>query len=137
MSWIKTIGYEEAGPALKKIYSQVAGPNGRVDNVLKIHGLRPHTLRGHMGLYKSVLHHKNNSLPLWYLEALGVYVSQMNKCSYCVDHHLMGIKRILSVDAGNRLMRSIDDECLEDYFKPERDFGSELRTKANTKDSRT
>ena len=81
MSWIETIDYADANGKLKKIYERVKGPDGNIDNVLKLHSLRPHTLTGHMTLYKSVLHHSENSLPKWYLEALGVYVSQLNKCS--------------------------------------------------------
>ena len=94
MSWIKTIKYEEAEGRLKKIYSKVKGPNDNVDNVLLIHSLRPHTLVGHMTLYKNVLHNSNNTLPKWYLEALGIYVSHLNKCSYCFEHHFAGFKRI-------------------------------------------
>ena len=94
MSWIKTIKYEEAEGRLKKIYGKVKGPDNNVDNVLLIHSLRPHTLVGHMTLYKSVLHNSNNTLPKWYLEALGVYVSHLNKCSYCFEHHFAGFARI-------------------------------------------
>jgi uncharacterized peroxidase-related enzyme len=94
MSWIKTINYEDADASLKKIYDRVKGPDNNVDNVLMIHSLRPHTLVGHMALYKNVLHNSNNTLPKWYLEALGVYVSHLNKCDYCFQHHYEGFKRI-------------------------------------------
>lgn len=116
MSWIKTIAYEKAKHPLKKIYDRVSGPNGSLDNVLLIHGLRPHTLKAHMGLYKSVLHHSDNKLPVWYLEALGVYVSHLNACSYCVDHHLAGIERLLSLMKANRMMKALAGERLETFF---------------------
>jgi hypothetical protein len=75
MSWIKTIDYNnEANTVLKRVYNRVKGANNKVDNVLTIHSLRPHSLVGHMTLYKSVLHNSNNTLPKLYLEALGVYV---------------------------------------------------------------
>jgi len=48
-----------------------------------------------MALYKSVLHHSRNTLPKWYLEAIGVYVSLINKCAYCVEHHFAGLSRLL------------------------------------------
>ena len=67
MSWIKTINYDEADDKLKKIYDRISGPHGNIDNVLLIHSLRPHTLTGHMNLYKSVLHHMANKLNRWYL----------------------------------------------------------------------
>lgn len=95
MSWIKTMGYEEAQGKLKNIYKRLKGPNDTVDNVLKVHSLRPHTLVGHMTLYKSVLHHTGNTLPKWYLEAIGVYVSHLNHCDYCVQHHYAGLRRLL------------------------------------------
>jgi uncharacterized peroxidase-related enzyme len=96
MPFIKVINPESAKGRLKKIYARVSGPGGQVDNVLQIHSLRPHSLEGHMALYKAVLHHPRNKLPLWFLETIGVQVSLLNKCSYCVRHHSAGLKRILS-----------------------------------------
>ncbi|WP_459209574.1 carboxymuconolactone decarboxylase family protein [Aquimarina rhabdastrellae] len=98
MSWIKEISYDEATGQLKKIYDRVKGPNNTIDNVLSIHSLRPHTLVGHMSLYKNVLHNANNTLPKWYLETLGTYVSTLNQCDYCVQHHSAGLKRLLNDD---------------------------------------
>ena len=96
MPFIKVIDPESATGRLAKIYARVSGPDGQVDNVMQIHGLRPHSLEGHMGLYKAVLHHPRNSLPLWFLETIGVQVSMLNRCSYCVRHHSAGLKRIFS-----------------------------------------
>jgi len=96
MSWIDEISFENAEGKLRKLYDQVKGPNDTIDNVLTVHSLRPYTLSGHMMLYKNVLHNSANTLPNWYLEALGVYVSFLNECSYCVDHHLVGMKRQLN-----------------------------------------
>ena len=99
MAWIQTISYKKANNSLRRIYDRISGPDHYIDNVLSIHSLRPHTLSGHMALYKSVLHNTNNSLPKWYLEAIGVYVSVLNKCQYCVAHHSEGLNRIIR-DAG-------------------------------------
>lgn len=117
MSWIRTIAYNQADNALKRMYDRVKGPNDNVDNVLLIHSLRPHTLMGHMTLYKSVLHNSNNSLPKWYLEALGVYVSYLNKCDYCVTHHLSGFKRLVNEDEkATVLMEAIETDNLNTFF---------------------
>ena len=78
------------------IYRRVRGPDGQVDNVLKVHSLRPHSLHGHMTLYKSVLHHSANTLPKWFLEAIGVMVSRINGCNYCERHHAAGMQRLLA-----------------------------------------
>jgi len=99
MSWIKTINYKEATGPLRRMYDKVKGPDDNVDNVLAIHSLRPHTLKGHMTLYKCVLHHSGNTLPKWYLEAIGVYVSHLNKCDYCVAHHAAGLRRLVGDDS--------------------------------------
>ncbi len=102
MSWIETIDYNMAKGKLKRLYKRVKGPDDNVDNVLKIHSLRPHTLEGHMVLYKAVLHHSGNTLPKWYLETLGVYVSHLNRCDYCFDHHFAGLQRLLNNDAKSK-----------------------------------
>jgi len=117
MSWIKTINYEEADSKLKSIYNRVKGPNNTIDNVLLIHSLRPHTLVGHMALYKNVLHNANNKLPKWFLEAIGVYVSYLNRCEYCVEHHFSGLKRLLNDnEQAEYFYKSLIDDKLEEFF---------------------
>ncbi|NAS11287.1 carboxymuconolactone decarboxylase family protein [Poritiphilus flavus] len=124
MSWIKTISYKQADPELKRVYKRVLGPQDSIDNVLKIHSLRPHTLIGHMTLYKSVLHHSANSLPKWYLESLGVYVSRLNQCDYCVQHHSQGLKRLLERSGEQKdYLGALNSEKLEDHFSPKQIAG--------------
>ena len=96
--WIRAIPPDEAEGRLKSLYARVAGPQGQVDNILQVHSLRPHTLEGHLALYKAVLHHTRNRLPRWLLEALGVFVSLLNRCEYCVEHHAEGLRRLLGDD---------------------------------------
>lgn len=98
MTWIKTIAYDDAGGRLKKLYDRVKGPGDNVDNIMLAHSLRPHTMEGHMALYKYTLHHAANSLPKAYLEVIGVYVSLLNRCRYCIDHHFAGLCRLLDDD---------------------------------------
>jgi len=106
MSWIETIPYSAATGKLKKLYDRVKGPDDNVDNVMMIHGLRPHSMEGHMALYKNVLHHTDNTIPKWFLETLGVWVSSLNKCSYCVEHHFSGLKRLLGDDAKSDMIKA-------------------------------
>ncbi len=118
MSWIKKILYIEADRKLKSIYDKIKGPDDNIDNVLLIHSLRPHSLVGHMSLYKNVLHNANNTLPKWYLESIGVYVSYLNKCDYCVTHHFEGLKRLLNDDEkADNFMNAIKNDALKGYFK--------------------
>lgn len=106
MTWIKTIAYEDAEGPLKIIYDRIKGPNDHIDNILLAHSLRPHTLEGHMALYRSVLHHPRNKLPKWLLESVGVYVSLINGCDYCVSHHYEGLRKLLRDDARSETMRA-------------------------------
>ena len=118
MAWIKFFGYEEATSQLKQIYEKIKGPDNKIDNVLSIHSLRPHTLKGHMALYKNVLHNSNNVLPKWYLEAIGVYVSYLNNCDYCVQHHFSGFKRLLGhSEKANNYLELVKQDRLTDFFE--------------------
>lgn len=99
MTHIQTILPKDAEGRLAALYERVRGPDGRVDNILVAHSLRPHTLEGHMALYKAALHHSANALPKALLETIGVYVSLLNGCAYCVNHHFVGIARHLKDDA--------------------------------------
>ena len=95
MTWIATIAYEDATGRLKKLYDRIKGPDNNVDNIMLAHSLRPHTMEGHMALYKYALHHSANTLSKVYLETIGVYVSLLNECRYCVDHHFSGLCRLI------------------------------------------
>ena len=115
MSWIKTIAYEKADSKLKALYDRVKGPNNNVDNIMMMHSLRPHSMEGHMAIYKYVLHHRDNTIDKWFLETLGVWVSTLNKCDYCVEHHFAGLKRLLNDDEKATQIRSaIDTNNIED-----------------------
>ncbi|MCP4458783.1 MAG: peroxidase-related enzyme [Cytophagales bacterium] len=117
MAWIETINYENADSRLKKLYERVKGPNDNVDNILMSHSLRPHTLTGHMALYKNVLHNSNNTLPKWYLEAIGVYVSHLNNCSYCVNHHFSGLRKLLDDDSkSDDFLEAVKGDSFEAFF---------------------
>lgn len=95
MSWIKTVAYEQASGKLRRLYDRIKGADDNVDNIMLAHSLRPHTMEGHMALYKNVLHHSSNTLDKSYLEIIGVYVSILNNCEYCVEHHFAGLVRLL------------------------------------------
>ena len=110
MAWIKTIPYSESSGRLRDLYDRVKGPNDNVDNIMMAHSLRPHTMEGHMAIYKYVLHHKNNTIPKWFLETLGVWVSHLNNCSYCLDHHFEGLKRLLADDQKSQSIKTAIEE---------------------------
>ena len=98
MTWIDTIEYDDSTGKVRKLYDRIKGPDNNVDNIMMAHSLRPHTMEGHMAIYKYVLHHPRNTLPKWLLETIGVYVSMLNACEYCVEHHFIGLCRLLDDD---------------------------------------
>lgn len=117
MFWIHHINYKDADTSLRKIYDRVSGPGNKVDNILMAHSLRPHTLLGHMALYKNVIHNSNNTLPKWYLEAIGIYVSYLNHCDYCVDHHFAGLKRLWNdQEKSENFLVAIKKNRLQEFF---------------------
>ena len=119
MSWIKSIAYGEAAGRLRTVYERIKGPGDYLDNIITVHGLRPHSLEGHMALYKSVLHHTGNTLPVAWLETLGVYVSLLNGCDYCVEHHYAGLRRHLEDDGrAGEVRESLQSGSFEGVFTP-------------------
>ena len=72
-AWIRMIPLSDAAGLLKEMYRKVTTPHGTVDNVMRAHSLRPHTMEGHLALYRSVLHNPGNTLPLWFLEVVASY----------------------------------------------------------------
>ena len=114
MPWLETVAYEQANAKLTALYDRFKGPGNNVDNIMMIHSLRPHSMEGHMAIYKYVLHHRDNTVDKWFLETLGVWVSSLNKCDYCVKHHFAGLKRLLKDDKkATQIMAAIDGNNIE------------------------
>ncbi|MEP5611229.1 MAG: peroxidase-related enzyme [Cyclobacteriaceae bacterium] len=124
MSWIQIVPFDKAEGQLKKLYQRVTGPNNNVDNIMGVHSLRPHSMEGHMALYKNVLHHRNNALPKSYLETAGVYVSYLNKCDYCVEHHFAGLSRLINdQEQANKIFQALRSEAFDDTFSQKEKSG--------------
>jgi uncharacterized peroxidase-related enzyme len=106
MPWIDTVPYELSAGRLRQLYDRVKGPDDNVDNIMMMHSLRPHSMEGHMALYKQVLHHSANTVAKPFLETVGVWVSLLNRCAYCVEHHFAGLGRLLDDDARAAAIRA-------------------------------
>jgi uncharacterized peroxidase-related enzyme len=137
MSWIDSIPFEKSSGTLRKLYNRVKGPSGNIDNILLVHSLRPHTLFGHMALYKNVLHNEKNTIPKWFLETIGVYVSQLNRCNYCVKHHLEGLKKLLGNDdrftnIELNLQSDLFFDLFDNKFREALNYSKLLTTEAST-----
>ena len=116
-AWIKMIADDEADETLKPFFDRVRTPHGTVDNVMRAHSLRPHTMDGHVVLYKSVLHNPDNTLPFWFLEVVASYVSILNNCDYSLSHHFTNARRLIGDDARADAVRvALDAHRPEDAF---------------------
>ena len=116
-AWIKMIADDEADDALKRFFDRVRTPHGTVDNVMRVHSLRPHTMDGHVVLYRSVLHNPDNTLPFWFLEVVASYVSILNNCDYSLSHHFTNARRLIGDQARADAVRAaLDAHRPEDAF---------------------
>lgn len=133
MTWINTIPFNKAAGKLADLYRRVKGPNDNVDNIMLAHSLRPHTMEGHLALYKATLHHSGNTLPKSFLETLGLFVSIINRCDYCIDHHYEGLRRLLKDDDRAQAIRAAFNEHRPQDAFEDRELAALAYTNALTK----
>lgn len=94
-AWIKMISDDEADDDLLDALALARTPHGTVDNVMRVHSLRPNTMRGHVILYRAALHDDANTLPLWLQETISSYVSILNDCGYSLANHWANAKHLI------------------------------------------
>ena len=117
MAYIKMISEDEAQGDVKSLYNDYLAPWGGVDNILKIHGLLPHTLKPHYDLYKSAMFGKG-PLTRRQREMIAVVVSHANRCQYCIHHHSDALYRVTKDRKLSEAMRT--DYRLAETTKGER-----------------
>ena len=109
-TWISLVAEVEADDHLQQIFDKSRTPHGTLDNVIRIHSLRPAIMIGHLTLYKSVLHSDEITLSLWFLEVIAAYVSILNSCEYSLTHHWNNAVRLIDnaqrVEAVQTALRS-------------------------------
>ena len=98
-AWIKMLSDAEADDDLLDALSLARTPHGTVDNVMRVHSLRPNTMRGHVILYRAALHDEANSLPTWLQETISSYVSILNDCPYSLANHWANARHLIGDDA--------------------------------------
>jgi len=86
-AWINMISDEDASKELKQVLDLARTPHGTVDNVMRVHSLRPNTMKGHVTLYRAALHDDANTIPMWFQETVSSYVSILNDCGYSLENH--------------------------------------------------
>ena len=121
-AWIRMVADEDASAGLKAALDEARTPHGTVDNVMRVHSLRPNTMRGHVQLYRSVLHDEANTVPMWLQETIASYVSLVNDCAYSFSNHLANARHlILEEDWGDAVKADGIEAALRDGA-PERVF---------------
>ena len=121
-AWIKMIKDNKADDKLKEVLDLARTPHGTVDNVMRVHSLRPSTMHGHIVLYKSVLHDRNNTIPEWFQETISSYVSILNECRYSLENHWANACHLINNDKrSNEIKKALDKQKPQLAFK-----GSEL-----------
>lgn len=98
-AWIEMIGDDEADTALLDVLKLARTPHGTVDNVMRVHSLRPNTMRGHVVLYRAALHDDANTLPMWLQETISSYVSILNDCPYSLANHWANARHLIGDEA--------------------------------------
>lgn len=117
-AWIKMIADEDADEALLEVLKLARTPHGTVDNVMRVHSLRPNTMRGHVVLYRAALHDDANTIPMWLQETVSSYVSILNNCPYSLANHWANAKHLIG-DA----QKADDIEKALHSRQPEQVFG--------------
>ena len=121
-AWIKMIADGDASKELLEVLDLARTPHGTIDNVMRVHSLRPATMRGHIELYRAALHNDANTLPKWLQETISSYVSILNKCDYSLANHWANARHLIGDD-----IRADNIEQALHNHKPQEAFeGAEL-----------
>ncbi|PUB12043.1 carboxymuconolactone decarboxylase family protein [Yoonia sediminilitoris] len=98
-AWIRMLSDDEADEPLKTALDFARTPHGTVDNVMRVHSLRPSTMNGHVVLYRACLHDDSNTVPMWFQEVISSYVSTLNECPYSYANHWTNARHLIGDDA--------------------------------------
>lgn len=98
-AWIRMLSDDEADETLKAALDMARTPHGTVDNVMRVHSLRPSTMNGHVVLYRACLHDPGNTVPMWFQEVISSYVSTLNDCPYSYANHWANARHLIGDDA--------------------------------------
>ncbi|MEO0388380.1 MAG: peroxidase-related enzyme [Pseudomonadota bacterium] len=94
-AWIGMIADDAADETLKAALDLARTPHWTVDNVMRVHSLRPATMVGHVKLYRACLHDDTNTLPTWFQEVISAYVSILNACPYSYANHWANARHLI------------------------------------------
>lgn len=117
-AWIRMITDEEADAQLSEVLDLARTPHGTVDNVMRVHSLRPNTMRGHVILYRACLHDDANTIPTWFQEVISSYVSLLNDCDYSYANHWKNARHLMGDEMrADRVEAALKALAPEDAFE--------------------
>jgi len=116
-AWIDMISDEDASDELLNVLEQARTPHGTVDNVMRVHSLRPNTMRGHVVLYRAALHDDANTIPAWFQETISSYVSILNDCPYSLANHWANARHLMGDEKrADQVERALQNRKPQDAF---------------------
>ena len=116
-AWIKMISDEDADKELSEVLNLARTPHGTVDNVMRVHSLRPNTMKGHVTLYRAALHDETNTIPMWFQETISSYVSILNDCPYSYANHWKNAAHLMQDSIkSNKIEIALNSKNPESYF---------------------
>lgn len=117
-AWIKMVSDEDADASLLDVLKLARTPHGTVDNVMRVHSLRPNTMKGHVVLYRAALHDDANTLPTWLQETISSYVSILNNCPYSLANHWANARHLIADETrADAVERALHERKPESVFE--------------------
>lgn len=117
-AWIRMLSDKEADETLRQAFCLARTPHGTVDNVMRVHSLRPSTMRGHVVLYRACLHDDTNTVPTWFQEVISAYVSTLNACPYSYANHWANARHLIGDPArADQVEAALQAHRPEDAFE--------------------
>ncbi|MFQ5919708.1 MAG: peroxidase-related enzyme [Thermoplasmata archaeon] len=122
MSWIQVIEPRSAEGTLAEVYREVGRRRGEIADIHQVQSLNPRAMKAHLDLYMSIVY-RRGELSRAQREMIGVAVSRLNRCPYCVIHHAEALSHYekspevvdgVQVDYREAALRS-EDRAMLDY----------------------
>lgn len=122
MSWIQEVDVTDATGKLKQVYNEIEEKRGKISNIMKIHSSNPDAMKDHMDLYLNLIF-GSSGLPREEREFIGVTVSVINNCEYCIRHHAEALNHYWKdkdkiykfIDTFKSIELSSKQQCIIDY----------------------
>ncbi len=93
MAWIETVQPAAAEGELAELYRAIGGARGGVAEVHQVQSLNARAMAAHLALYKAIVFQRS-TLSRTERERIGVVVSAVNGCAYCVAHHAQALRNL-------------------------------------------